>query len=162
VNVATYCTQLSLFFQLIAMQWCVCDIFVSVLKLYCSRHPAVTFTDTSNRQIQCVGQTFSSHFSAFQNQFLLTRDLHTHPSLMCRIPVSIVFMDVRSTIFKLCASFFWPFRHHHTPVSTTNTLGTYKQNNTTKLTTNRFQCRSQCTSTYLPHWIHTNFMLWRN
>jgi hypothetical protein len=42
------------------------------------------------------------------------------------------------------------FRHHHTPVSTTNILATYKQNNTRKLTTNRFHCRSRCTSTYLP------------
>jgi len=56
-----------------------CYIFISVLKLHCSRHPALTFTDTSDRQIQYVGQTFSSHFSAFQNRFLLTRDLHILP-----------------------------------------------------------------------------------
>jgi hypothetical protein len=37
---------LSLLSQLIAMQWCMCYIFVLVLKLYCSRHPAFTFTDS--------------------------------------------------------------------------------------------------------------------
>jgi len=35
-------------------------------------------------------------------------------------------MDVRSTIFQTLCAFFYPFRHHHTPVSTTNMLGTYK------------------------------------
>jgi len=116
LHVATYCTQLSLLFKLIAMQWCTCDIFVPFLKLYCSRHPAVTFTDTSDRQLQRVGQTFSSHFSAFQNQFLLTRNLHILHWCAGSPPFRFS-LWVSDRFLTLCAIFLTISSSPHTPVN---------------------------------------------